>query len=402
MSDASDRPAVLVVAGEPSGDRIAAGAARLLSARGVTCLGMGGEACAKAGVRLVAEMRPAAMGLTEVAGRWPDHARAWIRLARIARAAPLEAALLVDHTEFNWRLGRYLRGRGVPVLWCVAPQVWAWRPGRLHARSWPFDRLAVILPFEETLWRDAGADARYVGHPALDAPAQSKDVLRASLGLSADRHAVALLPGSRAHEVRRLAPAMLRAVGALEQTGRAVEARIGVAPWLDASTRTWLRREAAMAGVATFDVDAELGAMEWLAAFDASVVASGTATIEAALAGAPPVIVYRVSRVTAAIGRRLVRVPSIGLPNVLLGHRAYPELLQDLVEPKAIALAVRQVLDDRTKFADLRERLRVSLAPPSSHLATSAERTVARMDDWLGARERASDRTPPLSLAATR
>ncbi len=387
MMGAGDRPTVLLVAGEPSGDRMAGEVARVLSARGAACVGMGGEASLRAGVRLVSDMGSPAMGLTDVAGRWPDALSAWLRLASEVRAERPRAAVLVDHTEFNWRLGKYLRGRGIPVLWCVAPQVWAWRPGRLRARSRPFDRLAVILPFEEALWRDAGADARYVGHPAIDMTVRPKHELRALLGLALDRQAVALLPGSRAHEVRRLAPAMLGAVAALEQTGRTVEARLGVAPLLDDATRTWLRREAAIAGVPTFDVDPRLGAIEWLGAFDASMVASGTATLEAAIAGAPPV---------------LIRVPSIGLPNVLLGHRAYPELLQDEVEPMRIALAVRSVLDDPAKFEGLRASLRQTLVLPSSHLRTSAERTVARMEDWLGAPARVADRARFPALARSR
>ena len=374
---------VLMVAGEPSGDRMAAGIARVLSRQGTTCFGMGGDACARAGVGLVAGARGSAvMGITEVVRRLPAALGAYARLVAFARRERPRAAVLVDYSEFNERLGRQLRRLGIPVLRCVAPQVWAWRPKRLHDVH-GFDRLAAILPFEEPLWRDAGVDAHYVGHPALDTDPRGRTEARSQLGLDSNGIAVALLPGSRTHEVRRLAPAMLAALTHVERAGRRVEARLFVATSLDDATRLWLTALAEASAVRCVEVSPDRGAGEWLSGFDASLAASGTATLESALAGAPPIIVYRVSAVTAAVARRLLRVRSIGLPNVLLGRPAYPELLQDDVTPNKIARALEGVLDRRSVFESFAGSLRRQLAPPSN-LGTSSERIAALAHDWLG------------------
>src|SRR6266545_3509174 len=180
----SHGPALLLVAGEPSGDSIAGGIARALLPQGVRCFGMGGSACEQSGVELVADLRrSAAMGFTEVAARLPAVVSAYAKLASSARLERPRAAALVNYTEFNARLGRHLRRRRIPVLWCVAPQVWAWRRGRMRSISRALDRLAVILPFEERLWREAGVDAHYVGHPALDVVLPERVAARAELGL---------------------------------------------------------------------------------------------------------------------------------------------------------------------------------------------------------------------------
>jgi lipid-A-disaccharide synthase len=256
--------------------------------------------------------------------------------------------------------------------------------------------LAVILPFEERLWRDAGIDAHYVGHPALDPGRRTRNSARAALGLSNQRIAIALLPGSRTHEVRRLARPMLAALRQRELAGLHIEARLFVAASLDQDTRRWLAGCAASSGLRCFDASPDRGAGEWLAAFDASIAASGTATLESALAGSPPVIVYRVSTVTALIAARLLRVRSIGLPNVLLGHAAYPELLQDEVTPKNIARALRRVLDRRSDFERSGLALRQKLESGSSEGETSSERIANLMSDWLEPRPRHGRRAVPL------
>ena len=212
----------------------------------VPFFGMGGDASAAAGIEIVADIRrSAAMGFTEVATTLPRLAMSFARLsARIRRQRP-RAAVLVNYTEYNHLLGRRLRKIGVPVMWCVAPQVWAWRPERTAAIAQAVDRMAVILPFEEAIWQKAGVDAHYVGHPALDDPRPTRAEARARLSLEGDGPFVALLPGSRAHEVRRLAPSMLAAVAALKQSAPRATARLLAAGSLDSSTSRWLRAAAA-------------------------------------------------------------------------------------------------------------------------------------------------------------
>jgi lipid-A-disaccharide synthase len=357
---------VLIVAGEASGDRIAALTARALAAEGVRCFGVGGPSCRAAGVETIADgAQLAAMGLADVAARVPALAGGVARLAlRVARERP-RAALLVNYTELNQRLGRLLRARGTRVLWCVAPQVWAWRRGRLRTLGGSFDTLAVILPFEEKLWRDAGHDARYVGHPALEVPALDPATVRARLALDPAARAVAVLPGSRPGEVQRLGRPLCEAAALLAAQGAVDDARLVLAPGLDPRAREAALAAAAASGIAAVQADPEHGAASLLPGFDAALCASGTASLEAALAGAPPVVAYRMDAVAFAIARRLVRTPHVALPNVLLGRRAFPELLQDEVTPPALAAAARALLDRRDEAAGDARALRAILAPPS-------------------------------------
>jgi lipid-A-disaccharide synthase len=382
---ARSAPSVLVVAGEASGDRLAARIARSLRNGGVRCFGMGGAASLAAGVELVADLRrSAAMGLTEVVARLPAVATAFARLAIAAHRAPPRAAVLVDYTEFNQRLGLLLKRRGVPVLWCVAPQVWAWRPHRITHISRALDRLAVILPFEEALWRRAGVDAHYIGHPALDVPIIDRHTAQTRLGLGRSRPNVAILPGSRPHEVRRHTPPMLRALRDMAHAGMAVDARLLVAASLDRATRRWLLAQTDRAGVGTVDVDADAGAAPWLGAFDAALAASGTATLECALAETPPVVVYRMAPLTAALARRFVRTPFIALPNILLGAAVYPELVDRRAEPVGMARALVSVLERRSAFTTSAHELRERLARPGPAGNTAAARAACLLSDWLG------------------
>lgn len=355
---------VLVVAGEASGDRIAALAARALAAAGIGCAGVGGPACRAAGVEILADSAAlSAMGFTDVGRRLPAIARGVGRLLDRARRRPPRAALLVNFTELNQRLGRLLHARGVRVVWCVAPQVWAWRPGRLHTLRGAFARLAVILPFEEALWRAHGHEAHYVGHPALEQPRADPPVLRAALGIDPAARALAVLPGSRAGEIRRLARPLCVAAAELRAEGIVAEARVILAAGLDAAARALAVAEARAAGLITVEADAERGAAAWLPAFDASLCASGTASLEAALAGAAPVVAARIDRAAYAVARFLVTAPHIALPNVILARRAFPELIQGEATAPRIAAAAREVLA-REGGPALAAELRRALAPP--------------------------------------
>lgn len=372
---------VVIVAGEASGDRIAAMAARAIGAD--RCFGAGGPACAAAGVEIVASSsRMAAMGVADVAARLPALASGVARLlARALSARPPRAALLVNFTELNQRLGRWLRARGTRVLWCVAPQVWAWRAGRLHSLRGAFDRLAVILPFEEALWRDAGHDADYVGHPALDVPRMDRATARAALGIDPGARAVAVLPGSRTGEITRLARPLCDAAASLVRRGDANAARVVLAPGLDPSARAIAESAARAADIAVADADPEHGAATVLPAFDASLCASGTASLEAALAGAAPTVAYRMDPIAFALAKRLVRTPHVALPNVLLRRRAFPELLQDEATAPRIEAAARAILAAPRASSEAAAELRAALAPPSG--APFGERLAELLLPWL-------------------
>jgi lipid-A-disaccharide synthase len=220
------------VAGEASGDRAAAA---VVSRLGVPSFGIGGPALEASGTELLADLRGfTAMGLSELAGRAARIARAFARVAHAGRRA--RAALLVGYTEFNARLAPRLHRHGVRVLWYGAPQVWAWRRGRARSLRRHIDRMAVVLPFEEALWREEGVDAHYVGHPARDTTALDRDTARRALGLTPRAAAVAILPGSRPHEVRRMLEPMLDAYLRVRDDRASVDGRVLLAPSLDAAT----------------------------------------------------------------------------------------------------------------------------------------------------------------------
>jgi len=372
---------LLVVAGEASGDRAAAAVVARLE--GVHAFGLGGPALAAAGAELVGDLREStALGVGEAAARAGSVLRAWRNIVRITRARPPLAALLVNYSEFNTRLAPVLHAAGVRVLWYGAPQVWAWRPGRVARLRPSVDRMAVVLPFEETLWRSGGVDAHYVGHPSLETPRLDRQAARRALGMTPLAAAVAVLPGSRPHEVRRLLIPLLDAYERVRSDRASVDARVLLAAGLDASSRGWVRDLCLERRVGTFDVDPRLGAMNVLPAFDVSLCASGTVSLEAALARAVPIVAYRVGLATELTARLLVRTPHVALPNVLLGRRAFPELLQRDVRADRLARALADALDQRPALVRACDEVEARLGPERA-----PSLTVARMlSPWLGVR----------------
>ncbi len=372
---------LLVVAGEASGDRAAA--AVLARLEGVEAFGLGGPALAAAGAELVGDMREStAMGVGEAAARAGSVLRAWRGVVRAARTRRPLAALLLNYSEFNSRLAPVLHAAGVRVLWYGAPQVWAWRARRAESLRPSVDRMAVVLPFEEALWRRAGVDAHYVGHPALETPRLGRDPARRALGMTPFAAAVAVLPGSRPHEVRRLLAPLLDAYERVRSDRASVDARVLLAASLDGSTRSWARALCMERRVETFDVDPRLGAMNVLPAFDVSLCASGTASLEAALARAVPIVAYRVGLATELTARLLVRTPHVALPNVLLGRRAFPELLQRDVRADRLTEALADALDHRASLLGACDEVEALLGR-----GRTPSLAVARMlSPWLGVR----------------
>jgi lipid-A-disaccharide synthase len=210
--------------------------------------------------------------------------------------------------------------------------------------------MAVMLPFEEALWREHGVDATYVGHPAREVRSLGRAEAREALGLTPYAHAIAILPGSRPHEVDRLLGPMLEAYERVRQDRASIDGRLLLAPSLDAATKARALEAAARFSVEVVEVDGRVGAAPCLGAFDAALCASGTAALEAALARAVPVIVYRVDLLTELAARRVLLTPQIALPNILLGRAAFAELVQRDVQPKKMALALGRAIDARTSF----------------------------------------------------
>ncbi len=342
---------LLVVAGEASGDRAAAAVVSRLP--GVRVVGLGGAALEAAGAELVGDLRrTTALGVGESATRAWAIARAFGSVASAVHKRSIRTALLVNYSDFNARLAPLLHARGVRVLWYGAPQVWAWRPGRVASLRKSVDRMAVVLPFEETLWRAGGVDAHYVGHPALEAPVVTREEARATLGMTPLASTVALMPGSRPHEVDRLLGPMLEAYERVRSDRASVDGAVLLAASLDPRARARAVARAAEYDVRTYDVDATTGALGVLRAFDAALCASGTASLEAALARAIPVVAYRVGLATELVARALVRTEHVALPNVLLGRRAFAELFQRDATPARLARALGRALDRRREHDD--------------------------------------------------
>lgn len=361
-----DLTELLVVAGESSGDRAGARVVAELG-RDVRAFGLGGSALADQGVELLACVPELAAAGLDIAGRAFGIGRAFLRVLRAAKERRPRAALLVDYAEFNARLAPRLRRLGIKVLFYGAPQVWAWRPERIARLKEAVDTVAVVLPFEERLWRAQGVDARYVGHTVLEIDRLSRAAARAALSLTDGAAAVAVLPGSRTQEVRRLLRPMLEAYESVRADRASVDGRVLLAPGLDEATRAFARREAKSARVPYVEVGAHDGALALLGAFDASLCAAGTASLEAALAGAMPVIAYKVSKLTEAFVRPRLTTLHVGLPNVLLGRRVFPELLQDEASAPSLARGLAWVLDRRAELDIARRELDAILrkdAPP--------------------------------------
>jgi lipid-A-disaccharide synthase len=376
---------LLVVTGEASGDHAAAGVIARLE--GTRVFGLGGPALARAGADLVGDIRAStAMGIGEAAMRAGHVLRAWRAVLRASRTRRPRAALLVGYSEFNARLAPKLHAAGVRVLWYGAPQVWAWRARRVGTlRPW-IDRMAVMLPFEVPIWRAAGVDTEYVGHPALETTRLDRASARHALGLTPFADAIAVLPGSRPHEVRRLLVPMLDAFERVRFDRASVDARVLLAASLDKATRAWTQALCVSRRVPAFDVDPQGGATAVLPAFDVALCASGTVTLEAALARAIPVVCYRVGLATELVARLFVRTPHIALPNILLRRRAFTELVQGDARIDRITDALCDALDRRMD-------LRAACGEVESALegARTPSLSVARMlSPWLGAHIRAA------------
>lgn len=360
-------PRILLSAGEPSGDLHGAAVARAMRRQwpDAELYGLGGPLMAAAGVRLLASLDDlAVMGLAEVASRVPLFLRLLRRLREELSTRPPQLVLPIDYPGFNLRLARSAKQRGVPVLYYIAPQVWAWRQGRAKKLARYTDRLAVILPFEESLFREAGASVTFVGHPLLDLepPRRLREEFCGELGLDPGRPILALFPGSRVQEVERHLPLF-------GETARRVQARRpDVQPAIAASS--------ALSEAAHADVGYPRTADAWelLHHATAAIVKSGTSTLQAALSNTPMVIAYRMHPVTFAVARRLVRIENIGLANLVAGERVVAELLQDQATPQSLSAAVDPLLD---VDGAARRRVEVGLARVRGALSVSEEGSAA-------------------------
>jgi lipid-A-disaccharide synthase len=353
----------LIVAGEASGD---VHAARLVTAlRGLgpcRVRGVTGPALEAAGAeREVAMEELAVLGFSGVIPRLPRIWRAYRRLLALYDSMKPDVCILVDSPGFNFRLGPALKRRGARIDYYIAPQVWAWHAERAGQMAAWVDRLAVVFPFEQPLFRAAGVNATFVGHPLLDelAPEVDESTFRRELDLPPGSRWVGLLPGSRRQEVRQHAERMLEAARELSNRRPDLVFVMALSPGADVEglrdewTAKWgAARSGALRVVVGRTRTVQAGAV-------ACAVASGTASLETALFGTPLAIVYRVGALNYAIARRVIKLTRIGLPNIVAESEVAPELLQDEFTPSRLAATLAPWIDDPAANAAARARLAV-------------------------------------------
>jgi len=360
---------VFLSAGEASGDHYGAQVIAGVRGRlpGATFAGLGGLEMAGAGLqRVVRAEDVAVMGITEILRHVPRIYGSYRRLAGSIRAERPDVAVLIDFPDVNFRLAKHLRRAGVPVVWFVSPQLWAWKRGRLRWVQERVDRMLVIFPFEEDFYRARGVAAEFVGHPLAAGRERvgSREAYAAAFGLDARRRWIALLPGSRAKEVKANLYTMLQAAIPLGGEEVGLEFLLPVAStldagWVEGEIAAWVARRKHFGGKPLPKLTIVPEAREALTHARASVVASGTATVLAAVVGNPFVVVYRVSGLTFRLAKRLVRYPveipaevdedgnlPVAMVNLVAGRRLVPELLNERFTPEGVVAALRELLED--------------------------------------------------------
>ena len=352
---AQDAP-LLMIAGETSGDQHGAEMIRVLREEfpDLPIFGVGGDHMRAAGVETLFDIQALnVVGLVEVLAKVPSGLLMARRLLRTARHRQTRVVVVIDAPGFNLTFARWAKKAGLRVVYYVSPQIWAWRQNRVHKVARRVDKMLTLLPFEAPFYAAAGVEAEYVGHPFLDRLPDLPDRSYAAQDLGLDDRCpiVALLPGSRRREVEHLLEPMLSALSLMRDRLPDVQGVLPAAPAVSDAVRKVV---SGYSGALTV-VDGQ--SLTALCAADFALVASGTATLEAGLIGTPMVIVYRVNPLTAWLARRLLRVPHIGLINIVAGRRIVPELLQEAVTPSAMADNALSILHDAAEAARMRREL---------------------------------------------
>jgi len=404
MSDCT----VLIIAGEASGDahgaRLVSEIRRMLPQ--AQFVGIGGEALAAQGVKLLARAEDlAVVGLTEVAGRLPAVVGALREVGRVLKRRRPVLTILIDFPDFNFLVARLAKRHRVPVMYYISPQVWAWRRHRVRTIARLVARMVVIFPFEEDFYRQEGVPVTFVGHPFMETLPilPPRETLLTEWGLNPERLTLALLPGSRGSEIERHLPTMLAAAKLIRQAVPQVQFLLPLAStapreMVEDMAKSFLgngstgfqpvqhRQDACAPGRREMGEKFEerVGnskspgpalkilpgqAYAALAAAHLAVVASGTVTVEAALAGTPSIIVYRLAPLTYQVARRLIRVEHIGMVNLLAGEGLYPELIQDDLTPERLAKEVLGWLREPRRLERVRQglaRVVERLGPPGA------------------------------------
>lgn len=371
---------LLLSAGEASGDMYAASLAKALRARmDVQIFGMGGPQMRAAGVEIVTDYSEVAVvGITEILGHLPSLLRAMDRLVKEAERRKPALAILTDFPGFHLRLARKLAPRGIRNVYYICPQFWAWRPWRVRLIRERFVKGLCIFPFEEKFFRNAGVRTEFIGHPLVGAVSatQSRAGFCGAHGLDPRYKIVTVLPGSRTGELAHHLPVLQKACAI-------IQAKVDTQFVVAAAHPQIVERlkEGWPAGLKVRVVEGET--YNALAAADTAIVSSGTATVEAALLDAPMVVIYKVSPLTAALAKPLVRTPFFAMVNLIAERKVVPELVQEFFTPERVAAAALRLLEDPKACEEMRRGLaevRQRLGPPGA-----VERAADQIAGLLGA-----------------
>jgi len=389
---------VLIVAGEASADLHGSNLVRAMKELypGIIFRGVGGRGMETEGVDILTpSSEMAVVGITEVLPRIRIIVRTYLALKRILKKERPDLLILIDYPDFNIRLSGVAKRFGVPVLYYIGPQVWAWRRGRVKKLRERVDRLAVILPFEEVFYRQRGLDAEYVGHPLLDAVPGRLDRGSAMRDLAVEGAfpVIGVLPGSRKEEVANLLPTMAEAAAVLKDSFPNLKCLLPLAPTI---SRDFIGSLLENTRVEIEIIEGDIHRV--LRACDLALVASGTATLETAMMHTPMIVLYRVSPLSFWIGKKVIKVPFIGLPNLVAEEKIVPELVQDELTTERLVVESLEILRDGGRRRDIinglvkvREKLgeksasrRTAQIALEMVLARRSRRTISRRESEHG------------------
>ena len=370
---------VLIIAGEASADLHGANLVKAMKRLNpeTRVKGIGGSKMEAAGVEiLIPSSDMAVVGLTEVFSKINIIVKAYFRLRYLLKNSTPDLLILIDYPGFNIALARVAKNFGVPVLYYISPQLWAWRSGRVKKIASRIDKMAVILPFEKDFYIQSGTgiDVEYVGHPLLDAVPRSlnRSGIKNDLGLYNGGPFLGLLPGSRNEEIKNLLPTMVSAAEIISARYPGLKCVLPVAPTISKDLILSFTDRASVDIVVS-----EKDIYSVLSVCDLALVTSGTATLETALMGVPMIIAYRMSPISYKIARMVVKVSHAGLVNLVAGEEIVPELIQDALSPRALADKALSILDNEDIMREMKDKLGKLKKVLGSYGASDRTATIA-------------------------
>ncbi len=348
---------VLLVTGEASGDQHGSHLVKHLKRcdPSLRIYGIGGEELRKAGMEILFHAQElSVVGIVEVCARLPQIVKAFQTLKREIVSAPPDLLILIDYPDFNMRIAAVARKHGVPVLYYISPQIWAWRQNRVKKIARLVDQMAVVFPFEAAFYEQHGVPVQFVGHPLMDreVPVMDTQALLQQFAMKSQWPIVGLLPGSRKSEIDRLLPVMLGAARLMQKEFPEAQFIIPVAPGIrEEDIKERVKRHGLAVTIATDQLHQALHICHLV------LVASGTATLETALMKKPMIIMYRIALLTYLVGRLMIRVPTIGLANIVAGRQIVPELIQGDASPQRVCQEAVSLLKDPRRMTAMKKEL---------------------------------------------